>query len=149
MFLPGMRHGKGTGGGQQTARPIRHSNAEQGLRLPRIRTSRHRSHNLLIFMPRWRVNGSHRQRFLHQRSSCYSVARLPLMRHKDCYNPCLENRPYVHFVYLIENLLCFFFRLKGFLNKYGSLWYNNEATGAKRGWPSCRLPQGKAAGVMV
>ena len=29
------------------------------------------------------------------------------------------------------------------------LWYNNEATGAKRGWPSCRLPKGKAAGVMV
>ena len=26
---------------------------------------------------------------------------------------------------------------------------NNEATGAKRGWPSCRLPKGKAAGVMV
>ena len=28
-------------------------------------------------------------------------------------------------------------------------WYNNEATGAKRGWPSRRLPKGQAAGVLV
>ena len=28
-------------------------------------------------------------------------------------------------------------------------WYNNEATGAKRGWPSRRFPKGQAAGVKV
>ena len=35
------------------------------------------------------------------------------------------------------------------MTAFALIWYNNEATGAKRGRPSRRFPKGKAASVMV